>query len=135
MKRTNFVRRACGVIAGSLVAATSLVALTATPASAAWDSCAASGYLCVYNNANGSSGGVKVYGGNDTQYSDNNFSSCSLSCNVNDAVSSQWNRETYNVRSYQADNYGSSAMDTPPNSAHYSMPAGYNDTLSSHQQF
>lgn len=126
---TRRVRKLVAVVALAVVG----VAVLVTPAAANWDLCAANGYLCVYKNNDGADGGVKTYGGADTNYSDNNFDRCYVSCGVNDSVSSQWNRESYTVRSYTNSSYGGSAFDTGASSAHYSLCCGYNDAVSSHR--
>jgi hypothetical protein len=107
------------------------VGVSATAASAAWDGCAATGYACVYKNSSGSSGGVKAYSGTDPDYSDNNFSSCTLNCNVNDETSSIWNRETFTTRFYVDSGFLSSAMDVGAGATASSI-GFFNDQLSSH---
>lgn len=134
MIHSTSVRRASSALLGSAVAAASLLAATAAPASAAYPGCAATGYFCVYKNGGGASGGYKAYPEQDNNYSDNNFTSCTLNCNVNDNVSSRWNREDFTVRSFQDTSFGGSAMDTPANTQLPSMPSGYNDSVSSHRR-
>ena len=54
---------------------------------------------------------------------------------MNDSVSSQWNRESYNIRSYQGSSYGPAAIDTGAGVKRSSLGGGYNDSLSSHRRF
>lgn len=107
-------------------------ALAAAPALANYTLCDAGGYYCVYKNNNGSDGGSKSYSGNDSSYSDNAYSRCYVSCNVNDSVSSIWNREGYTVRAYVNSGYGGSATDTGAGTQRGSVCCGYNDALTSH---
>jgi hypothetical protein len=116
-----------------LVVAIAAVTVPASAAYANWELCGSTGYHCVYKNNDGADGGVKSFSGNDSDYSDNNYSRCYVNCWVNDSVSSMWNRESYTVRSYVNSGYGGSAIDVSAGHARYSLCCGYNDALSSHR--
>lgn len=113
-----------------------MVILPASPALANhWPLCSGSaGNFCVFKNTLGHDGGVKLFAGDDSNYSGNVFSRCYLNCDVNDATSSLRNRESYTVRSYVNGSYGGAYFNTSSGQARTSLPSGFNDALSSHRR-
>jgi hypothetical protein len=118
-----------------LVFTLGMAGFAASPALADhWPLCSgSSGFFCVFKNNGGHDGGVKLFGGNDGNYSGNNFERCFVNCDVNDATSSLWNRENYGVRAYVNSSHTGAFFNTSSGTKRFSMPSGFNDAISSHR--
>lgn len=98
-----------------------------------WPLCSGStGWFCIYKNDSGHDGGVQTFGGNDSDYSNNNFDRCFVNCNANDETSSVWNRESFTVRAFVHDDFGGQCFGTGSGVKRNFMPSGFNDAISSH---
>lgn len=121
----------------TVVPVVTAVAALAAPAGVAhadhWPLCVGStGWFCVFKNEGGHDGGVRVFSGSDSNYSGDTFERCFVNCDLNDATSSLWNRESYTVRSFVAASHCGVYFNTSSGVKRTTMPAGYNDALSSH---